>query len=263
MSKTIPADVMSVLKQCKYEGNRLFLPPTNLERTLYTNTNKIIESRGGKWNRGAKAHIFPDGVDAAAAMDQVVATGKFTDTKKELQQFDTPGPLAAKLVDLANIIEGDTFLEPSAGNGAIITAILAEAAKAKVWAIEIDQLRCNRIQSIGIGDGHVIQGDFLHFEPGGINGWPEQFDRIIMNPPFAKNQDIDHVLHAFKFLKPGGRIVAITSPHFTFATEKKVVAFKKFLEQHNAFWEDVKEGTFKESGTNVRTVIVTIDKPLL
>ena len=30
-----------------------------------------------------------------------------------------------------------------------------------------------------------------------------QFDAVVMNPPFEKQADIDHVLHAYKMLKPG------------------------------------------------------------
>ena len=37
------------------------------------------------------------------------------------------------------------------------------------------------------------------------------YDTIVMNPPFEKFQDIDHVRHAFDLLKPGGRVVAISA----------------------------------------------------
>jgi hypothetical protein len=30
-----------------------------------------------------------------------------------------------------------------------------------------------------------------------------------MNPPFANADDIKHIMHALKMLKPGGRLVAI------------------------------------------------------
>ncbi len=37
------------------------------------------------------------------------------------------------------------------------------------------------------------------------------YDRIIMNPPFEKCQDIDHVYHAFYLLNPNGILVSIVS----------------------------------------------------
>ena len=36
-----------------------------------------------------------------------------------------------------------------------------------------------------------------------------KYDRILMNPPFEKLQDIDHVRHCFDQLKEGGVLVAV------------------------------------------------------
>ena len=35
------------------------------------------------------------------------------------------------------------------------------------------------------------------------------FDRVVMNPPFGAGADIQHITHALKMLKPGGRLVAL------------------------------------------------------
>ena len=48
-----------------------------------------------------------------------------------------------------------------------------------------------------------------------------EYDRIVMNPPFEAGQDIDHVRHAFQFLKDGGRLVSIMSPSPFFREDKK------------------------------------------
>ena len=53
----------------------------------------------------------------------------------------------------------------------------------------------------------VINRDFLTMKPGDI----PQVDKIIMNPPFDRGGDCDHVRHAFQFLKPGGVLVAVMS----------------------------------------------------
>ena len=50
---------------------------------------------------------------------------------------------------------------------------------------------------------NVLQGDFL--ECFGLG----RFDRIVMNPPFADGADIQHITHALRLLRPGGRIVAL------------------------------------------------------
>ncbi len=50
---------------------------------------------------------------------------------------------------------------------------------------------------------NVVASDFLDY--GG------EYDVIVMNPPFEKLQDIDHVRHAFDLLTEGGRLVAVMS----------------------------------------------------
>jgi hypothetical protein len=44
-----------------------------------------------------------------------------------------------------------------------------------------------------------------------MNGELGKFDRVVMNPPFDHGADIKHVEHARKFLKPGGRLVAVVA----------------------------------------------------
>src|SRR4051812_7333314 len=96
----------------------------------------------------------------------------------------------------------------------------------------------------------TIAGDFLALEP------EEKYDRVVMNPPFTNDQDIDHVLHAYKFLKPGGKLVAIMAKGFTFGENRKRSGFRDLLKQHGRIVMDLPAGTFKESGTMVETVVV-------
>lgn len=51
-----------------------------------------------------------------------------------------------------------------------------------------------------------------------------------MNPPFADSQDIEHITHAFKFLKTGGVLVAIACEGPFFRQDKKSTFFREFLE---------------------------------
>lgn len=61
-----------------------------------------------------------------------------------------------------------------------------------------------------------------------------------------KQQDIDHVLHAYRFLVDGGRLNAIKSYSTIFRTNKKSIAFRQFLEEHHAFVIENDEKAFKE-----------------
>ena len=92
-------------------------------------------------------------------------------------------------------------------------------------------------------------------------------DYVLMNPPFARSQDIDHVLHAFKFLKPGGKLIAVMAPGWRFHDTKKAKAFRDFVEENGeqrdrggTNYGYLPEGTFKASGTNIKTTWVLLQK---
>ena len=84
------------------------------------------------------------------------------------------------------------------------------------------------------------------------------FDKIIMNPPFSKQQDIDHIYKAFWHLKREGILISIVSEAPFFRTNKKSIEFRKFLEDNNAEIIKKPEGTFKERGTMVNTRLIKI-----
>jgi 16S rRNA G1207 methylase RsmC len=85
------------------------------------------------------------------------------------------------------------------------------------------------------------------------------FDRIVMNPPFADQQDIRHVMHAATLLKPGGRLVAIMSAGVAFRDDRLSRAFRALLLEHGGAIEYLPEAAFKASGTGVLAVLVTIE----
>lgn len=91
------------------------------------------------------------------------------------------------------------------------------------------------------------------------------YDRIIMNPPFEQNQDIQHVRKAYEMLKPGGRIVAIMSEHAFFGKEKEATDFREWLDEHG--WSEqnpansfMGNGEVRQTGVNTRLVIIDKDK---
>jgi hypothetical protein len=156
--------------------------------------------------------------------------------------FPTPPELAARMVDLAQP-HGIT-LEPSAGTGRIAEAI--QRAGIDPLCVELNYNAAELLRRRGY---MVTQGDFLEYQG--------QADVIIMNPPFSNGADVDHVLHAYDLLNPGGRIVAIMAPHAFFAQDKKSVAFREWF---TGSTEELPPGTFKASGTNVSAKLVVINK---
>lgn len=166
--------------------------------------------------------------------------------------FPTPESRARHIVELADIEPGMKVLEPSAGNG-----MLADAAKAQGADVETVELASD-LRDILKEKGHEVVGDdFLAFNGKG-------YDRIVMNPPFSNDMDIDHVRHAYDMLKPGGKMVAVMSSMAGERSNNKNRAFKDWLAELDATQEMDPEGTFKESinQTGVRTKTVEIEKPL-
>jgi len=72
--------------------------------------------------------------------------------------------------------------------------------------------------------------------------------------------DIDHVQHAFKFLKPGGHLVSVMSAGVMFRENKKTVDFRNLIESCGHI-ERLPENSFRDSGTGVNTCIVVMEKP--
>ena len=100
----------------------------------------------------------------------------------------------------------------------------------------------------------ILWGDFTSL------GEEYKYDKIIANPPFSKNQDIDHVKKMYEHLNPGGRIVTIMGPSWVTGTQKKQVEFRNWLTKLGGSWEEIEEGAFKKSGTGIKTYMVVIDK---
>jgi len=199
---------------------------------------------GGKWNRKEKGHVFTE--DPTVKIEEVLLTGETINKKQLYQFFETPKHLAEKICDMADIGAEDLVLEPSAGHGAI-----AECVKSKLLdCVEIDPEKCEVLRKKGL---NVFNEDFMKFDR------DMEWERIVMNPPFTKQQDIDHVLRAFSFLAKGGHLVAVMSPGFTFRQNIKSTSFLRLVEEYG-MCEELPEETFKESGTLVRTVLVTLSK---
>lgn len=238
-------EVLTVLSRAATQGNALTLVG-QLDRRLYDRTNKVLEAAGGKWNRKAKAHLF-DG-DAADAIEQIILTGEIT-IPQDFGYFQTPEPIVARLIELADIEPGMTVLEPSAGQGNIAHAVARETA------VDCVELLPANFAKLNPSVRKALCGDFLRFEP--MEDWRD-YDRVVMNPPFARQDDIRHVTHAMRFLKDGGRLVSVMAASILFRDNRLTADFRALIDERGGDIEECPEGAFRSSGTMVRTVIVTI-----
>jgi hypothetical protein len=166
--------------------------------------------------------------------------------------FPTPSKIIDRMLSEADIQPGMTVLEPSAGKGNIAERIRDEHADATLDVVEYDYDLNEYLESL---EYNVVGKDFMEHTG--------EYDRIVMNPPFEKGQDIDHVRHAYEMLKPGGRVVAIMSEGPFYRSDKKATSFREWLEENEGQSEKLDEGSFKDSerSTGVNTRMVVLEKP--
>lgn len=251
-----------VLRGGSWSGDVFILPPGHIDRPLYEKIDKALRALGGKWSRAAKGHTFNR--DAREALELALEAGAVVDIKKTLEQFFTPYEVAEQLAKAVRLTRGDYVLEPSAGAGALVN--VAAARGCHVYAVEIDGLLAgdlarSLLNSADRSRFRVDCQDFMDWTP--QRAARQDFDAVIMNPPFGGGADMEHVARAFGFLAPGGTLGAIMSPHWTFATTAKAKDFRSalsFVGSSNWDWTPLPEGSFRASGTNVSSGILVMKK---
>lgn len=213
-----------------------------LNRMDITNTAELQDAC-----RALLPHLAARKEESAVAKAERAIIGQ----KVGIDFFPTPAHVAQRMATLARISKGDRVLEPSAGNGNLADA--AAAAGGTVDVIEIS----SQLRDILTAKGYnVVDHDFMGFTP------EAPYDAILMNPPFSKRQDAEHIMHAFGMVKGGGTLVAIAGEGVFFGQDQKAQQFRDWLDSHNAEVEKLEGGTFKDNGllaqtgANARLIII-------
>ena len=239
-----------ILQNCTIDGTTVKLPEGQLDRKLYMEVAKSLELIGGKWKgKPIFGFIFPS--DPTELLAQI-SNGEKRNLKKEFQFFATPDEIADWLVSLAEIQEDDRILEPSAGQGSIVKAINRIYSSKIVYCYELMPINQTFLSKIDTVD--LLGDDFL------VCNLPHNFDKIIANPPFSKNQDIYHIRKMYEILRPTGRLVSIASKHWQISSNKKESEFRDWLTEVGAEIKEIPAGAFKESGTMIQSCIIIINK---
>jgi phospholipid N-methyltransferase len=160
------------------------------------------------------------------------------------QLFPTPPELAERMVKLAEVKPSDCVLEPSAGTGNILRELVKTGNK-NVTAVEINSELVNALPQNFPMVHRIRRADFLKCDFIDLG----TFDKVVMNPPFVNGEDIKHIQHARKLLKPGGRLVALC------ANGPRQQEQLKPLAEH---WEELSDDTFKQEGTGVHAALLVI-----
>lgn len=199
--------------------------------------------------------VLPDSPEADA--ERPAPRAGSTAVARDLQFYPTPQKIIDKIV--RRLVDGRRegltglrALEPSCGDGRIMDAL--RQAGADVLGIEVDPRRAREARA----KGHAVYcANFLEALPSlnwQTNPLSEgEFDLVVMNPPFYGRHYAKHVRHAIRFLKPGGKLIAILP-----ATARYDHGL---LDDLRPDWHDLPVGAFAESGTNVCTTVATIYAP--
>lgn len=250
--RSIAPAVLEILRSSRLEADKLYLP-ANLDRKTYEAVDEAIRLAGGSWVGGrTRAHVFPAG-PAQQALARMLATGQILDPK-QYDFYPTPQEAAQEVVRIAGLQPGEIVGETSAGRGALALEAAKIVGVENVHTFELLPDHAQELRRLGF---QVTEGDFLAqpAEP--------RFDAIVMNPPFGGMADMRHVEHSLRMLKPSGRLIAIVSPAFENRTGKLADNFRQLLALAGERIKDLPAGTFRESGTDVRTVIVRFEASLL
>lgn len=239
--------IIDVLQRVTIKGNAVFLPE-QLDRKTYGQLKACFLAVDGKWDKKSQSHVFPE--DPTDLIESIIATREVRKWKTELQFFPTPRAIVDQMIDMAELSGTETVLEPHAGQGAIADAIRERFPGCRILLNDINQKFCDELMAKGYC---VSCDDFLRI----TYGFP--IDRIIMNPPFTRQQDAKHILHAYSLLRPGGILVSVSSESPFYRTTQLAQEFRECVDRFGVTCQ-LPPGAFKESGTMVRTRIVKVKK---
>jgi hypothetical protein len=243
-----------VYAACRIEGMVIKLPDVQLERKLYMEVAKGLEIAGGKW-KGGKVGGFVFGENPEPLLE-LLKIGEGVNYKKEYQFFETPESVVDFMVGLVDLVpDGKTrILEPSAGQGAIVKGIRKLFGEVTVDCFELMELNRMKLKAV---PGVRLMGEDFEME---AKYFYKSYDLIIANPPFSKNQDIDHIREMYACLASGGQLISVASTHWKLSNNRKEREFRDWLEFLGAEEFPIEPGRFKESGTMVGSVILEIVK---
>lgn len=176
--------------------------------------------------------LSPEAVEAR--LDEL-RTIIFTEESRNEDFYPTPDDIIERyIIPAADLKPGMRILEPSAGRGNIASALQKACPSCTIEVVEINSVRRDYLAMLGYP---IVGTDFWEFGVSGKDdrGRPvldpairNRYDRIVMNPPFAKGIGYAHVKRAYDLLKPGGRCVAIIPEGYLFGTSRENTAFQEW-----------------------------------
>ena len=158
----------------------------------------------------------------------------------------------AQMLKGALITEHSKILEPSAGSGDLIEGILKRFPLVDIDCIELNKELRDTLKSKGY---NVIGNDFLKKEPSPI------YDYVIACPTYKDNIDVEHIMHMYEFLKPGGEIISLTHPAWTIQNSSRQQDFREWLYDKEYAIKMLQDCSFVENFEAQPSAVIVIYKP--
>lgn len=243
IQRPLPGAVVAVIadmRRVRNNQNAMEFGYTDYSDVAKAEATKVLESLGGV--QQPRTRVFDFEYDPRPVLDIIIASGCVPDQKSH-QFYPTPESVARVAVDMADIRDADTVLEPSAGHGDLAEYL----PKERTTCVELSALRCAVLKARGFT---TAQADFLEWAPASVQ-LGRQYDRVVMNPPFSDGRAQDHATAAATLVKPGGRLVAVLP-----ASMKG----KDVLPGWSLEWSEVLSNEF--AGTSVSVVVLAAQKEI-
>ena len=218
----------------------------------YKEFKRVLQETHGVWHKAKGLHIYSH--NPSPMFQQVIESGCMP-TSRPNDYFPTPESVIREMLDYADFVGGVTwrYLEPSAGQGAIVDVMVSLYPLIQVECCEIDDHNRGILETKGY---NIVGKDFLTAEL--VLG----YDWVVMNPPFngANGDYIDHILRAFDLLADRGCLVAIVPESFLTGIQSKVVVFRNMVAKYGD-WANVSgDAPFSSVGTKINCCYVKMTK---
>lgn len=270
--KPLTPAAADTLRAATATDSTIALPPGQLDRKVYAEVDKALTriGGGGRWDRRRKVHVFP--ADPRPELAQLIGDGMMpVDQLKAMGYFRTPDGIARLVTGyLTSSLDTEQpirVLEPSAGDGSLVRAVLDGLAEhgveAFVEAVEPDLGRHADLWART--KQQPVETHSSTFEDFIAHRWDGRpYDAVVMNPPFAlpgkPRAGVEHVLAAWDLLAPGGYLVAILPDTLASTSNRLIRRLGDLIDEHGEI-RKLPAAAFRESGTYARTCCITMRKP--
>ena len=264
-------EVRAVLSASTLDGTTLALPDGDLHRPVWEKVHAVLTGMGAKGgSRRNQPYRFE--IDRRADLLAFVGGGPAPKPERTTAGWvRTPDALAADVVArfvtpalLPSTGKPVRWLEPSAGDGSLVRAVVKVLPGSDATTVEPVAERADRLEAIEEASGLVYRGTFEEYAAYHAETWVAPYDLVVMNPPYSvpgnRTLWIDHVRLAWSLLAEGGQLVAIVPGRPERRADKKTAELLTMLGR-DVLIEALPPKSFHQYGTDVDTAVIAAVKP--